>query len=82
MLCGKHGRSGKHDDYLYVAMNMYWESRTFELPRLPDGRKWHVFLNTSVPSPQDIYEPGAEAPLSDPNRFVVGERSVIVLVGK
>ena len=82
MLCGKHGRGGTHDDYLYVAMNMFWQSRTFELPRLPDGKRWHVFVNTSMPSPQDSFAPGEEAPLSDSSKFVMGERSVVVLVGK
>ena len=47
MLCGKHARGGKvQDDYIYVAMNTYWEGQWFELPGLPDGRKWHVFANT------------------------------------
>ena len=70
------------DDFIYVAMNMHWEMHGFELPHLPEGMAWHVFANTGMPSPDDIYTPGEE-PLTDNQReILVGPRSIIVLVGK
>jgi isoamylase len=43
MLCGLYAKGGTApDDFIYVAMNMYWEALPFELPRLPDGFRWHV----------------------------------------
>ncbi|MDQ4100430.1 MAG: glycogen debranching protein GlgX, partial [Chloroflexota bacterium] len=61
MLCGKHAGCGRQtDNYLYVAMNMHWEDHVFELPALPDGMRWHVFANTSVDPPEDVWEPGGE----------------------
>ena len=52
MLCGGHAKGGTvDDDFIYVAMNMHWESHDFELPALPDGSRWHVFANTGMPSP-------------------------------
>lgn len=83
LLCGKHAKQGTfHDDYIYVAMNMYWEALDFELPRLPEGMRWHVFANTSMPPPEDINEIGKESVLENQYNFFVGPRSVIVLVGR
>ena len=70
------------DDFIYGAVNMHWEMHGFELPQLPEGMAWHVFANTGMESPQDIFEPGEE-PLTDNQREVlVGPRSIIILVGK
>ncbi len=83
MLCGKHAQGGtERDNYIYVAINMHWESLPFELPSLPDGMRWHVFANTSMPSPHDICEPGQELLLEDQHSIFAGDRSVIILVGK
>lgn len=83
MLCGKHARGGSVvDNCIYVAMNMHWEARLFEMPGLPEGVTWHVFANTSAPPPEDVWEPGAEPPLEDQHHFLVGGRSVVILVGR
>jgi isoamylase len=83
MLCGKHAEGGTAvDNYVYIAMNMYWETLPFEIPGLPGGMKWHVFANTGALPPEDIWEPGKEPPLEDQRRFLVGGRSVVILVGK
>lgn len=83
MLCGKHAHGGaQRDNYLYVAMNVHWEAHWFELPGLPDGMQWHVAVNTGAPSPDDIWQPGQEPLLSDQAGLLVGDRSVVVLVGK
>jgi glycogen operon protein len=75
--------AGDGMDVIYVAMNMHWESLDFELPSPPTAReKWHVAANTALPSPDDIYEPGREAPLADQATVCVGGRSVIVLVAR
>jgi isoamylase len=83
MLDGKHAKNGTaHDDSIYVALNMYWDALPFELPKLSFGMKWHMAVNTSMPSPQDIYEPGHEPVIGDQSHVLVGGRSVTVLVGK
>jgi len=83
MLCGKHAKNGTaRDNYIYVALNMFWDALPFELPRLPLGMRWNMSVNTSMPSPEDIHEPGHEAPLNDQNHVLVGGRSVVILVGK
>ncbi|HCJ66309.1 MAG TPA: glycogen debranching enzyme GlgX [Elusimicrobia bacterium] len=83
LLCGKHAKGGTvSDNYIYIAMNMHWEMHGFELPKLPGGMKWYIFANTDVPVPNDIYSPGEEVLIENQYEFLVGPRSVIVLVGK
>jgi len=83
MLDGKHARSGSvEDDSVYVAMNMHWEGHDFEVPGLPDGKRWHVFANTGAQSPEDAWSLGMEPLVSDPSKFFLGPRSVAILVSK
>ncbi len=83
LLSGNHAKGGTiQDNYIYVAMNMYWDPFTFELPGLPQEMQWHVFANTGATPPDDCYEPGSEPMLSDPYSILVGGRSVVILVGK
>ncbi len=81
MLSGDYAKGGR-DSHVYVAMNMFWDSVWFSLPRLPQGMQWHVAANTGMPSPQDSWEPGSEPLLSDQENFLLGSRSVIILVGR
>ncbi|MEB3192244.1 MAG: glycogen debranching protein GlgX [Snowella sp.] len=83
MLCGNHAKSGTvQDTFIYVAMNMYWQALWFELPQLPVGLSWHIFANTSMMSPEDSYEPGSEPRLDNQSACLLGDRSVVILVGK
>ena len=83
MLCGQHARGGKTpDDYVYVAMHMHWDAAPFELPQLPGGRTWHVSANTGAASPEDAWEPGNEPQLANQQQFLMGPRSVAILVGR
>ncbi len=70
------------DDFIYVAMNMHWEMHGFELPLLPQGKTWHVFANTGMAAPEDIFEPDEEPIIENQHEVLVGPRSIIVLVGK
>ena len=83
MLCGKYIKADvQPDDFIYVAMNVHWESHGFKLPKLPLGMNWHIFVNTAMPSPEDIWEPGSEPMLQEQSWIMLGERSVVVLVGR
>lgn len=83
LLCGRHAKAGAViDDYLYVAMNLHWETHWFNLPPLPTGKQWHLFVNTGMPSPEDAWTPGSEPLLENQQGLPVGDRSVVVLVGR
>jgi len=80
MLCGQHGK--QPDNYIYTAMNMHWQAHLFTIPDLPPGLQWHIFANTGCPSPEDIYQVGNEPLLPDRSQILVGDRSLVILVGK
>ncbi|MDJ0615277.1 MAG: glycogen debranching protein GlgX [Calothrix sp. MO_192.B10] len=83
MLCGKHTKQGTiEDDYIYVAMNMYWESLQFTIPSLPSHMEWHIFVNTGCTPGKDSWEPGNEPKLANQKDILVGERSVVILVSR
>lgn len=49
MFCGKYAKSedASEDAFLYLGMNMHWESRQLALPRLPEGMEWAEAFSTS-----------------------------------
>jgi glycogen operon protein len=73
--------SGDKMDAVYVAMNMHWESLDFELPSPPVGQ-WHMAANTSMQSPDDVFEDHREEPLADQGKVCVGGRSIIILTAR
>lgn len=83
MLCGRHAKGGTvEDDDVYVAMSSHHEPLLFEPPQLPAGRRWHVAVNTSMPSPEDIHAVGQEPVLNETSGITVAAYSVVVLVGR
>jgi isoamylase len=77
LMCGKHAIP--QDDDIYAAFNMYWDGLPFQVPPAPEGGSWRVAINTSMPSPEDIYE-GESGPRVDSGEIIVGGRSIMVLV--
>jgi glycogen operon protein len=73
------GGEGDEPD-LHLMMNMYWEPLDFELMAIP-GRTWATAINTALPAPADIVEPGAEQPV-DGSTYSVPGRSIAVLVSR
>jgi glycogen operon protein len=70
------------EDMIYAALNMYWEPLAFGLPAAPPGKRWHVAVNTAMPTPEEIWEVGQEPDLAGQGRMLVGGRSVVVLVAR
>lgn len=67
----------QRDGDIYVMINAYWEDLSFTIQ---DGRpgEWRLVVDTNLPSPQDIAEPGQTTPL-DSLSYRVGARSIVVL---
>jgi len=83
LFCGaKEKHNTEEDEFIYVAMNMHWEMRGYELPCLPDGKKWYISINTNMNSGEDIWECGNEILVGNQKEILVGERSIMVLIGK
>ncbi len=75
-------QGGHPNDLVYAAFNMYWETLHFEPPAVADGRRWHVFANTGVAYPHDVWMPGREPALENPQQLLVGGRAVVILVAR
>jgi isoamylase len=67
---------------IYLAINAHWESHTFTLPDLSHDRRFHLVIDTNLPSPDDISEPWLDRPLLDPHTYLLAPRSVVVLMSK
>ena len=65
---------------VHQIMNAYWESLDFELPPVNGGNRdpWRRWIDTSLPSPQDIVE-WKTAPSITGYEYRVAPRSVVVL---
>jgi glycogen operon protein len=72
----RHPEAGEH---LHVMLNAYWHARTFALPPLPQGQRWHRIVDTARASPDDFCPPHA-APAVAGNTYRVTSRSAVVLM--
>jgi len=68
------------EDDLHVMLNMVWEAVDFELPSIP-GRRWARAVDTWLPSPDEILDPGHEVPV-ETDTYHAGDRSVVVLISQ
>jgi isoamylase len=68
------------EPHLYLMFNASTEEVSFTLPALPDLRHWYLAVDTSLPTPHDLVETGAEIALEDPSTYRVGPRSSAILV--
>jgi glycogen operon protein len=66
---------------LHAMLNAYWEPLTFELPLTGEqgDRRWRRWINTYLPSPEDICAWEDASVVSEPS-YTVPPRSLAVLV--
>jgi isoamylase len=66
---------------IHVMLNGYWEPLTFELPPGSKATKggWRRWIDTSLPSPDDIC-PWEAAPILTQPKYLVAARSSVLLV--
>jgi glycogen operon protein len=62
----------------HLILNGYWEPLEFELPPVTGERPWRRWIDTSLPSPQDIVEWKAAPGLAG-GTYRAGPRSVVML---
>ncbi len=66
----------EYDNDLYVMINAHWEDFDFAIQ---EGAGWKRVIDTSLPTPQDILDPGNEEPIGS-SVYRVKARSVVVLI--
>jgi isoamylase len=66
---------------LHAMLNAFWEPLTFKLPSTgrQGNRRWLRWIDTFLPSPEDICDWGEAAVVSQPT-YVVERRSLVLLV--
>jgi isoamylase len=69
------------DEDLHAMLNMSEQDLEFEIPSVPSGRWWRA-VDTSLPAPEDIAEPGHEIEVKPTDHYCVNAHSVVVLVSK
>jgi isoamylase len=64
----------------YMAVNSYWQPLEFELPPVAGGENatWLRFIDTSLPSPEDIVEESMKKPVNG-SKYLVNPRSIVML---
>ncbi len=70
--------ASQQDDDLYVMINAYWENLSFTVQEgaVPD---WWRVIDTSLPSPEDVCDPGQEQVVQSLH-YQVKARSIVVLL--
>lgn len=66
--CGLYGEK-RTNDFIYLAMNMHWESHSLAFPRLPKGKRWVPFFATSEEMERAAY--GQDMTLVTPKTIAV-----------
>ena len=72
----------KYNLIMHLIFSAHWETLDFGLPPLADGISWRRWIDTSLPSPDDICDWDAVqsiAGFQPGSTYSVGPRSVVVL---
>ncbi|KWT90159.1 glycogen debranching protein GlgX [Candidatus Magnetominusculus xianensis] len=67
---------------MYLSMNAYYEQLRFDLPPLPQSKKWYRVVDTNLEPPHDIEDTGEEVVLNEQRFYYVAPRSVLILISK
>jgi isoamylase len=66
---------------IYLIANAHWETGTFQLPLL-NHQKWYRFIDTSLPGDLAIMDDEKLQVLGDQSHYLVGARTVVVLISR
>ena len=78
-LFGHHAKGVFPD--IYLIANAHWETGAFQLPPL-NHQKWHRFIDTGLPGELAIMDDEQLQVVGDQSHYLVGARTVVVLIGR
>ena len=75
MLCGKYAErvDKTKDDFIFIAINMFWQECSLALPSLPKGLKWDLVYSTDERKPRIVKSEKSEM-------IEMVERNICVLI--
>ncbi len=91
LLAGDYAQKpdGTSDDSIYIIFNMYWETKSFDLPTLPAGKEWHAAIETFDETFHVLPQPAVKqtkrsknTKLGKQRATVVPPRSIVVFVSR
>jgi glycogen operon protein len=84
LINGKKSESGAQndDDDLYIMFNSHKKELTFVIPPSPQGKKWHLAIDTGAESPADIFTLGGEPELQKLKKLKLKSLSAVVLIAR
>ena len=72
----------RDDNDFFIMFNAENKKNTFKVLEPLNGKKWVRVIDTGLESPEDILLPGEEEPLKYPDRYVLRDRSMAVLISR
>jgi glycogen operon protein len=70
------------DNDFFVMFNGGDKGVNFKVVTPPEGKCWVRLADTSLPSPNDVLEPGHEEPLENPKAYQMKDRSIVIFISK
>jgi isoamylase len=67
---------------LYLMFNASADAVDFGIPPVLSGTQWHLAVDTSRESPQDLFAPGGEPLWEDPQSYYLNPRSSAILLAQ
>ena len=72
----------RDDNDFYLIFNAKDESSVFKIGPAPLARRWYRVIDSSLPSPEDLLEPGEEAIIVPQDEYAVSPRSFVLLISR
>ena len=72
----------KDDNDFFIMLNGGLKKAEFVVCDPLWGKRWMRAADTSLPSPDDITQPGYEQELGNPRRYTVEGRSMVILISR
>jgi glycogen operon protein len=70
------------DNDFFIMFNGGEQDVNFSVAAPPEGKRWVRAVDTSLPSPRDILEPGSEEPLVTAGVYGVKDRSIVIFISR
>jgi glycogen operon protein len=72
----------RDDNDFYLIFNANDKSAVFKIGPAPMARHWHRVIDSSLPSPEDLAENGAEPILVPQDEYAAAPRSFVLLISR
>jgi glycogen operon protein len=66
----------------FIMFNSGTRQVKFKVCEPMAGKKWYLAVDTSLPSPDDVFTPGQEKILPDQDEYFMQSRSMVILIAK